>query len=439
MSRILLCADGFFRNFSPLALEPYIQQFVDYLTENGNTVMPYILEDIKHKKPIKVATRKLRAIYEAKKFAPEIIFSFNNVIEEFFLKNFECPIYIVASDTPAYWHNLDLLKKYNKKYFVLYFNDDFKDLLKDKYGIGYDRQQLLPYSTSIKTQEIEQDKNISFIGNFFSIQKGTIVNLFETLKIYQIPCAKALFSDYKDMIQNYLKTGNLDEEMYQVFYNNVSQLFDSIYYINSKLSTDDMSKTKLISKLMINITNNMRIKLLEKVCDLGLHIYTFVDNMKCCYFSPELFLNIEPENVYSTEQNEYIYNSSKISLNLPHAQVKTGFSWRVCDILASNSLLISNGTRDLKELCNGIIPTFKDADDLRNKCKYYLENETERKQIVKECNKIIDEKFRFENAFNVISDFSGINFKSKDTGSIKNLSFVQRKQDKYIRKNAKKD
>lgn len=71
MSRILLCVDGFFRSFSPLALEPYIQQFVHYLTENGNTVMPYILEDIKHKKPFKVATHKLRTIYEVKKFAFE--------------------------------------------------------------------------------------------------------------------------------------------------------------------------------------------------------------------------------------------------------------------------------------------------------------------------------------------------------------------------------
>ena len=58
MARILVCADGFFRNFSPFGLEPYIESFINSLVQAGNDVLPYIAKDFKKKSKIKDFIKK---------------------------------------------------------------------------------------------------------------------------------------------------------------------------------------------------------------------------------------------------------------------------------------------------------------------------------------------------------------------------------------------
>ena len=55
----------------------------------------------------------------------------------------------------------------------------------------------------------------------------------------------------------------------------------------------------------------------------------------CLKAFPELLLSYSPEVINNTISTQYFYNSSKIGFNTTHIQAKTGFGWRVADILAS--------------------------------------------------------------------------------------------------------
>ena len=373
MTRILVCADGFFRHFSPISLEPYIEMFINSLVDNGNEVMPYITNDFyKKNKKIKNWCRTLLAYEDVKNFNPEIIFSFNNAIDERFLKNFDCKCYIIASDTPTFWNNQDLILKYNKKYSVLYFNDDFKNELKDTYKIDFEHQHLIPYTTDIKNIKTIQDKDICFIGNFNSPKWLTIAK-FLLKKDVDIREKEFLF---KKMLNYYKNNGFIDQNLFEEFL--------------SYFKEQPIQKKELESAFCIILTNEKRILLLNELLDLDLNIYTHSSNLECFDFNYKLFNKCHFEKISNYISNEKIYNETKISLSLPHFQVKTGFSWRICDILATNSMLLTNPTKDLQKLFNNIIPVYENQKDLREKVLYYLKHEDERKDIVLKSQEIIE-------------------------------------------------
>jgi len=84
----------------------------------------------------------------------------------------------------------------------------------------------------------------------------------------------------------------------------------------------------------------------------------------------ELVFAFDYTPVTSIKLTEKLLNSSKIGINLYHAQAVTGFSWRVADIMASNSCLISPNKQDLQKLNPYMkIPTFETPEEAREICK----------------------------------------------------------------------
>ena len=160
MANILVCADGYFRLFSPFSLEPYIDGFIQMLLSTGHNVFSYIESDLKHKKAYKNYLRHYQAYLDVIRFKPDIIFAFNNMLDERFLTKFRCPIYIIASDTPLFWHNKDCIKKYKDRFNVLYFNTDFANDLNTDFGISSKRQLLIPYTTAVAAIDCPQNKDL---------------------------------------------------------------------------------------------------------------------------------------------------------------------------------------------------------------------------------------------------------------------------------------
>lgn len=418
MARILVCADGFFRAFSPISLEPYIEMFINGLVDNGNEVMPYISHDIyKKNKKIKNWIRSFMAYEDVKSFDPEIIFSFNNTIDERFLKKFDCKCYIIASDTPIFWNNRDLILKYNNKYSILYFNDDFKQELKDEYKIEYKRQYLIPYTTDMKSVNIEQNKDICFIGNF-NLPKWHIIS-YNLLK--EDNNLREKNTILKKILIYYEKKGHLNRELFDEF----------LKYYNDK----NLQKKDLESLLCIAFTNKIRNSFLNSLLDLDLNIYTHKSNLECFNHNYKIFNKCYFEKIDNLANSEKIYNESKISLNLPHFQVKTGLSWRVCDILATNSMLLTNPTNDLKSLFGNIIPTYQNEKDLRKKVLYYLKHEDERKDIVQKSQLIIEKKHRYKHLFSRLEEITEMKFIDlKQKGRLVNVKRTQKIQNLYYKK-----
>ncbi len=413
MTRILVCADGFFRNFSPVSLEPYIDMFINSLAKNGNIVMPYIVSDIVKRGKFKNWYRKFFTYEEVKNFNPEIIFAFNNALDERFLKNLDSDCYIIASDTPIFWNNKDLIKKYKDKYSVLYFNNDFAKELNNEFDIPFEKQCLIPYTTDMEAFDLLQDKEISFVGNFnapaFSHFSRALFKNKNNLLLKE--------NSFKKLINEYIEKGI------------ITSSYDEIFLKDGKCSKEQLERS-----LCLAFTNYERNMLLNALLDYDLHIYTHFSNLTCFDYNYRLFLKCHFDSVSTIKENEFIYNTSKISLNLPHYQAKTGFSWRVCDILASNSLLLSNPTSDLSNMFE-VVPVYNSDKELKEMCAYYLKNDLERKDIVKECQKIINQKHRYIHLLKIIEDFADVKLiNSNQKGLIKSTYRTRKIQKKYFKK-----
>lgn len=420
MANILVCADGYFRLFSPFSLEPYIDGFIQMLLKAGHNVFSYIEADLKHKKAYKNYLRHFQAYMDVIHFKPDIIFAFNNVLDERFLTKFQCPIYIVASDTPLFWHNKECIKKYKDRFNVLYFNADFANDLKTNFGISSKHQLLIPYTTNITTANCSQDKDISFVGNFFNLISHILhQKLFNKLPPNKKQQAGNLL---KQIFEEYKTSQTIQQKTYEKLFNISEQT--------------DLTKEKITQYFCITLTNNRRTNLLKELTSLDLHIYTYEQNLCCMDFDYNLWNCCHFENICSTIDNQRIFNESKISLNMPHAQVRTGFSWRTCDIMASNAMLLSNKTKDLEVLFGNIVPTYEDEKDIRDKCLYFLKHDKERQDIVKSCNKIINLKHRYEHLMLLLSEFIGLK-QSPTLGKLTDTSISRYKQNKYQKNMAK--
>ncbi|WP_082512947.1 glycosyltransferase [Methylobacterium sp. Leaf125] len=149
------------------------------------------------------------------------------------------------------------------------------------------------------------------------------------------------------------------------------------------------------------VTNAARLAVVDKLAPLGLRVYgnarwrsalTLSQGVSRAYRSGA--------NLRSHADLRAIYDQSKISINLPQVHAGTGMQYRIIDILASQSLLITKHVpgSDMEKLFGSDSPivTFSDLDDLQAKCAYYLKNENERRARVDQCNALVARGFSFQ-------------------------------------------
>ena len=109
-----------------------------------------------------------------KEFEPDLIITYNNVINDFIIENTNCFILIVESDLyPNGFHNIDLMPKYRDRIYIALANNNLRNRIKKLINfIKDDRFIVVKNSTSFLDFEEEnliQDINISFIGTVIVI------------------------------------------------------------------------------------------------------------------------------------------------------------------------------------------------------------------------------------------------------------------------------
>lgn len=94
----------------------------------------------------------------------------------------------------------------------------------------------------------------------------------------------------------------------------------------------------------------------------------------------------------------FIFNTSKINLNITSKSIATGIPLRVFDIMGCGGFVLSNYQPDLAELFeNGKeVVLYESIADMEEKIEYYLIHEEERKEIARRGCKKVQEKYRFE-------------------------------------------
>ncbi|MBQ4040276.1 MAG: glycosyltransferase family 1 protein [Oscillospiraceae bacterium] len=159
---------------------------------------------------------------------------------------------------------------------------------------------------------------------------------------------------------------------------------------------------------------------LNELADLGLTVRGSYWDQEYARYFPEVALSANREQMFSLEENEKFYNSLKIGFNCSHIQAVSGFSWRVCDIMASNACLVTEEKATLREMFPNIdLPMYNTRFEAREICKKLLDNPSMREDIVAACNEAIDKNYRFCHVREAMEQFTGIKLTEEKEGSLR--------------------
>jgi len=149
---------------------------------------------------------------------------------------------------------------------------------------------------------------------------------------------------------------------------------------------------------------------------------------------------ISDEKKYEKIQLEQIFNQSFISLNISNLQSKNiGFSWRLLDIMASNTLLITEKNKFLEKNKLLKISTkqlYYSSNDCHDKIKYFLKNKSlmndlilQQNENIKNYGRWIDRIKQIEEIFNLKVNKAAYPQKIKNNFQIKILKTKIKKLD----------
>lgn len=368
------------------AIPCFYEAFIKELSELGNELFV-----VHHNKfvgnygPLPLELKK-----EIERFSPDFALIFNNAFFDL-SEYFDFPIYIYEVDSIKYYSNIEILKEKKDRFKYIVPQTSSVSLVSDYLGIRKENILYLPFFTAVHKESLPKVMNISFIGTRFYTENEKGLSVWS--KFMQTEPSPASVKLYKEALNIITTDPFLSEK----------NLENKIYSSDSSLK-DYIDKDQLVDIL----SGCNRILTLSEVSDLGLTLFGTRSwaTENCIDYNIPLAFNFK--KVYSLKHNQDIYNSSKIAININHLQAKNGFSWRVCDIMASDACLVSEYKSDFNKLFPNIpIPVFSDRYTARKLCKKLLTNENMRQDIVSYCNEIIETKFRFKHIVTDLEIFVG--------------------------------
>lgn len=392
MARVFIALYNFCKESDYKHMPPFFEAFIHGMEKAGNNVVCFQTKQTTDRGYYKPIPRKVKN--KLIKFNPDLCIFFNNTFWDVtgFL---DCPILVYDVDSPNEFDNLDKIRNNLSRYKFIY--NQTKGFLPIQEATGAKEEQgcYIPFFTEIRADESKKPKkNIVFVGTNW-LWKG-----FDFWRhfIWNNP----IDSDIKkaqEVVDYFTKYPFLPaDEIYKILKNRPHR---RIYFGD-------------IRRAGIEISGIRRIKYLEAVSDMGLEIngsYWFGPWMS--YF-PKVMKCVKNKSVWTLEQNQELYNSSKIVINTKHVQAQEGFSFRVMDILASNACLVTEYSNDLQNLFPGVeIPMFKTPEEEREICQELLQNEEKRRELSMATQKIIDEKYRFANVRQTLEGFLGMNLQGE--------------------------
>lgn len=367
--------------------DSFTQEFINALVRAGNKVLNIKYNDFATKKARK-STNYGKVRKRIRDFNPDLIITFNNgLINEDMLKYTNCPVACFSADSPAYFCSPELIKNYQDRYYFFHFSLDIHSCIKDWFPfIKDDRNFIFGIAIDFKRIEKEQDIEISFVGSM-AIWNKDILGYFSRL-----------FS-----FNNISKSMNWDcsYDIDKIKDEFVEKVEEFRKFPLSKLSSDlpDIDDSQLNLSLIYLLTSQMRQEICHSLADIGLKIFTIPANFEdFILYGFDIFKCLNTRPVYFLDDLEDVYNRSIISLNMPNIQAVNGFSWRVYNILASKSVLLTNKKQYLKDLLKGYadLPMYETPAEARDIAKRFLSDKAYRNELVLGCNKFVEEKCRFD-------------------------------------------
>lgn len=327
-------------------------------------------------------------------FQPDLCILFNNSYYDI-TNVVECPILIFEADSPLYYSNKDVIRTSLDRYYFMVATTSGINVIKELFGASENQIFYIPLYTEVHSDPvIEQETNISFIGTKFGVNPKVFPNhVFEVLN-------KNEEEKFILCVEEIKKNPFIQRENLKNKYNIESEHFDNVLKIPDLVSLLSCEK---------------RIHVLSSIADLGLALFGTNSWRKDYYFDSRLNFLYNEKEVYTLEQNQFIYNTSKIGINISHLQAVNGFPWRVMDIMASNACLVTDYHLDFDTVFEGIkLPVYIEDYDARDLCKKLLKCENMRKEMVLSCQELIDSKYRFKHFLARLEDCLRMELHSDD-------------------------
>lgn len=373
-----------------LSPDGFVQGFANALSRFGNEVTCIITNNL----PDRLIKDYILS------HTPDIIISFNNQgVSEELLRKTDIPFFLFCSDNIPFIQCPHLASLFPTRYFILHHSSETLSQFRHTFpDFPSERHIVFGHASDLRARKYEQDIPVSFIGSMGNWDKSS-VRYFQKMSEKTTKTPQLYPYDINELKEQYLQ--KLDD------------------FIRDPLTppTDNLPLWEKITdmnfsqSLTLTATCQKRFEILNQLTDMGLKIFSYPQGMAdVLSYSRELFRCYDFSLSVTLEDSEKNFNRSKISLNLPHAQAITGFSWRVCDILASNACLVSDKRKDLEELMRPYIklPMYETAAEAKELIKKLLNDDVWRQDIVAASHKMVDENCRFERKILNIQNITGI-------------------------------
>lgn len=383
------------------AMPAFYESFLEGLRKHGNELLVYhhmYFNGEEFKKNIPDAHKKELVIFD-----PDLVILFNNNYYDV-SKVIDCPIVIYEVDSPLYYANKEKLRQNSERYLFFVPQVESVECLNLDFGVSKSRIHLLPFFTEIQAEKKDQEMNISFIGSkFLGMANAAPWNIMH---------------DFQPSLNDIQTFGNLLKFIESNPFYHDEDLSKNFVFENERILKNFSTKDAIAF-----LSEQKRVQALSEVADLGLRIYGNNAWGTGTPLNSELALCYSAQQVYSLKHNQDIYNSSKLCININHLQAVSGFSWRVCDVMASNGCLVSDYKYNFEKLFPNVpIYSFTNRFEARKVCLELLNDESKRLDSVAACQEVINERYRFIHCLTAMSEILGITLSQEKL--VTNIKFM---------------
>lgn len=399
MSKILVSCSSMIFCEGKAQLVSFYEGFVNELMRYGNNVLLCNTAEFltkpwnsKNEEAGTLSVTKLKK--KIQDFAPDYVFAFNNSKFSFIEEICDCPIFVCEADSFMYYNDKDKLITNKDRYHFICNKSDAKKLKKK--GIKDNKIVETYFATAFKAESVKSLGNISFIGSNFKAPDS----LIKLLAIHNTPEIKATIKYLADNFEVSPKE-YLSE-------NNMEWLLDAI-------SSSGFSE--------ISSAQN-RLEVLSAISRLGLELFGTKSWLSTASYAPNVALSYNDKQVYSLKHTQNIYNGTKVGLNISHTQAVENFPWRVLDIMASNSCLLSNNIRCLNDFTKEFVslPTYTSSAEAYELAQKLLSDEEYRKDLILGSQACVEAQGRWIHRFSELESAFGISLIGSGIGSIEHMN-----------------
>ncbi len=339
----------------------------------------------------------------------------------------DCPFVIWSSDEVSHLFKPnaspddELYEFIDERCLLFVTTSECENLYKKMFPALTERIYFVPHCTNPDVYKKKLAKNefdISFVGSSLDFS-----SVYRSILKYSVDCDEKNYNKLITAIATIEKNYNHD------FKATIAKLDLEPMLEDLHLSADQFKMH--VSNM---ISNNARFQALAALGEFNTAIFGNVGWVDAASFTTAILRQFKPwRKIRTFEKLCEVYQSSKVSISIPQHQVGGAIQYRVLDIMASDSLLITKrfDNSDLRRIFGDScpVPTYSSVEELRDLCRHYLAHEEERLDLVRRCQELITEKFTFEFRLREMFKTAGLNF---DQTSEKRGSVIHLKSGRFL-------